>query len=107
MKYGISGLDQRDELVLDRMQSRHSLLHQLNRQLQRIDARNSKASLESNSREGAEDLDVFRQRAFSLATSKEAREALDIQRESDAVRDRYGRHLFGQSTLIARRLPDG
>ena len=104
LKYGISGLDQRDELVLDRMQSRHSLLHQLNRQLQRIDAKNAKASLESNSREGAEDLDVFRQRAFSLATSKEAREALDIQRESDAVRDRYGRHLFGQSTLMARRL---
>jgi uncharacterized protein (DUF1501 family) len=32
------------------------------------------------------------------------REALDIRREKDALRDRYGRHLFGQSTLMARRM---
>ncbi|MFM7930574.1 MAG: DUF1501 domain-containing protein, partial [Pirellula sp.] len=50
------------------------------------------------------DLDVFRQRAFALATSNAARNALDIRREPDAIRDRYGRHLFGQSTLMARRL---
>ena len=32
------------------------------------------------------------------------RAALDIRREPAATRDRYGRHLFGQSTLVARRL---
>ena len=32
------------------------------------------------------------------------RQALDLRKESDATRDRYGRHLFGQSTLMARRL---
>lgn len=30
--------------------------------------------------------------------------AFDIRRESAAVRDRYGRNLFGQSLLMARRL---
>jgi hypothetical protein len=32
------------------------------------------------------------------------RVALDIRRESPALRDRYGRHLFGQSVLMGRRM---
>ena len=35
---------------------------------------------------------------------KDTSEALDIRRESPELRDRYGRHLFGQSCLMARRL---
>jgi uncharacterized protein (DUF1501 family) len=37
-------------------------------------------------------------------TSEKTRIALDIRQEPDALRDRYGRNLFGQSTLMARRL---
>jgi hypothetical protein len=37
-------------------------------------------------------------------TSQAARNALDLSRESDHVRDRYGRHRFGESCLRARRL---
>lgn len=48
--------------------------------------------------------DEFRQRALALVTSDRARSALNIRQESDALRDRYGRHLFGQSCLMARRL---
>src|SRR5262249_33029037 len=48
--------------------------------------------------------DQFQQRAINLVTSARTREALDIRRESAETRDRYGRHLFGQSTLMARRL---
>jgi uncharacterized protein (DUF1501 family) len=33
-----------------------------------------------------------------------AREAFDLSREPDALRDRYGRTTFGQSCLLARRL---
>jgi uncharacterized protein (DUF1501 family) len=44
------------------------------------------------------------QRAISLVTSDRTRSALDIRREPAAVRDRYGRHLFGQSVLMSRRL---
>jgi uncharacterized protein (DUF1501 family) len=36
--------------------------------------------------------------------SEEARRAFAIDREPDHVRDRYGRHRFGQSVLLARRL---
>jgi len=44
------------------------------------------------------------QRAFSLMSSVEAREAFDLAKEDDDVRDRYGRNKFGQSCLLARRL---
>jgi len=42
--------------------------------------------------------------AFALLRSGTARTALEIEREPHAVRDRYGRHRFGQSLLLARRL---
>ncbi len=49
-------------------------------------------------------LDRFTQDAFSLVTSPAAREAFDIRREEPRLRDRYGRHQWGQSALMARRL---
>lgn len=48
--------------------------------------------------------DRFRDVAFSLLTSNTMRNALDISRESLAVREHYGATLFGQSCLCARRL---
>jgi len=50
------------------------------------------------------DLDQHYQRAFSLLTGREAVRAFDITAEPEKVRDRYGRHTFGQSALLARRL---
>ncbi|MCO6454613.1 MAG: DUF1501 domain-containing protein [Pirellulaceae bacterium] len=49
-------------------------------------------------------VDQFHQRAISLLTSPRAREAFDLSREPDALRDRYGRHAWGQRALLARRL---
>jgi len=43
-------------------------------------------------------------RAFQVITSSDTRNAFDVSQEPEAVRDRYGRHLFGQSLLLARRL---
>jgi uncharacterized protein (DUF1501 family) len=40
----------------------------------------------------------------ALVTSKEAREAFDIQAESSNLRERYGYSSIGQSALLARRL---
>ncbi len=50
------------------------------------------------------DLDQHYQRAFSLLTGPEAARAFDIRAEPEKVRERYGRHTFGQSALLARRL---
>jgi hypothetical protein len=49
-------------------------------------------------------LDSYYQKAFSLILSGKARNAFDLNQESDKVRDRYGRHTFGQGCLLARRL---
>ena len=45
-------------------------------------------------------------RAHSLLASTKVREAFDLSREPDAVRDRYGRTTYGQSCLLARRLAE-
>jgi hypothetical protein len=42
--------------------------------------------------------------AFKLMSSTKAREAFDLSKEPQKVRDRYGMHRFGQSCLLARRL---
>ncbi len=42
--------------------------------------------------------------AHTLIASQQSLSALDVEREPDAVRRRYGPHRFGQCCLIARRL---
>jgi hypothetical protein len=49
-------------------------------------------------------LDDYRQQAFGLLTSSKAHDAFDLGRETDKVKDHYGRTRFGQSCLLARRL---
>jgi Protein of unknown function (DUF1501) len=44
------------------------------------------------------------EQAFSILTSSRVARAFELEREPAAVRDRYGRHLYGQSLLLARRL---
>jgi hypothetical protein len=44
------------------------------------------------------------QAAFRLMTSRQAREAFDLSKESPATRERYGMNRFGQCCLLARRL---
>lgn len=57
-----------------------------------------------NSSPQFEQLDVFQQQAFSMLGESRVRRAFDLSHEPDEARDRYGRHLFGSSMLIARRL---
>jgi hypothetical protein len=49
-------------------------------------------------------MDTFYDRAYSLISSKPAREAFNINAEPAAVRDAYGRNQAGQRMLMARRL---
>jgi len=93
LDFRIDGLASREGLTLDRIDRRRSLLDQFDAGRRGID---SGAKVES--------FDRHRQRAFSMIASPRIREALDIKREPDKLRDRYGRSLFGQSTLMARRL---
>ena len=92
LKFEIEGLVRRKGLSLQRLRQRKSLLRQFDSQRRRID--NQRAST----------FNQFKQRALDLVTSEKTRQALDITRESDKQRDAYGRHLYGQSCLMARRL---
>ena len=49
-------------------------------------------------------MDQFEEQALNLLTSPEAARAFDLERESERVRDRYGRNQWGQQLLMARRL---
>jgi len=53
---------------------------------------------------GALALDRFRGQALSILTSEQTARAFDIHREDPRTLDRYGRHQFGRSLVLARRL---
>lgn len=81
------------DLTVDRLNTRRSLLEQLEtsrRQLDRLASRTI--------------LDQKRELAYSLLDSRPIRDAFDLEKEPAARRDAYGMTLFGQATLQARRL---
>jgi hypothetical protein len=51
-----------------------------------------------------EGMDRFYEKAVDVLNSREMREACELSREDDKVRDAFGRHPFGQACLLARRL---
>jgi uncharacterized protein (DUF1501 family) len=52
----------------------------------------------------AADVDAFSSQAAEMLGSGRAADAFDLSKEPAAVRERYGRHSWGQSHLLARRL---
>jgi uncharacterized protein (DUF1501 family) len=59
---------------------------------------------EAAANRGAGAMSSYQQKAFELMTSTATKDAFDIAREPDALREEYGRHSLGQSCLMARRL---
>jgi len=53
---------------------------------------------------GAHQLTDAQQRAFAVTTGSGVTRAFDLKGEPEALRERYGRHTWGQSMLLARRL---
>src|SRR5579871_2721870 len=49
-------------------------------------------------------LDSTFHQAYTLMSSQKAREAFELHREPEAVREKYGMNRFGQSCLLSRRL---
>lgn len=49
-------------------------------------------------------MDRFTDAALRMILSPSVKEAFDLSKESEKVKDAYGRHSFGQSVLLARRL---
>lgn len=49
-------------------------------------------------------LDTFKRQALEMVAGDRMRAAFDLNAEDPALRDQYGRHRYGQSALLARRL---
>ena len=81
------------DVSLNRFDGRQDLLG-------RLDA--AQSSLEKSGQ--IETLGTFQRRAIDLLTSPRTKAAFDLANEPAKLRDRYGRHQIGQSTLLARRL---
>jgi hypothetical protein len=52
----------------------------------------------------ARGLDAYYRKALAMLQSSRVRKAFDLSQEPDRVRERYGRTVYGQSCLLARRL---
>ena len=76
---------------------------QLSDRVALLDAVNKQQQWLADSADGRKLTDQ-QDRAVKLLTSGKVAKAFEIDREPPAVRDRYGRHAFGQSLLLARRL---
>lgn len=93
LQYNIDGLVMQSGMTADRIRQRESLLRQFDAQRSLFDRDHTVRSVSQ-----------FYDQAFSLVSSEATRRALDLKEEPVKLRDTYGRHLFGQSTLMARRL---
>jgi hypothetical protein len=78
-------------LSVSRVQSRHSFLEQIEQQRRALD-------------QAGETADKFQRQALDLLTSGRVRRAFNLEEEGPRVLDAYGRHQFGRSFLLARRL---
>jgi hypothetical protein len=93
LKFAPPGADLTAGVTLDQLNTRSSLVQQLDATRGRL--------LASSATDG---FDESRQRALGVITSERFRKALDITAESAKLRDAYGWNLFGQSVLLSRRL---
>jgi hypothetical protein len=80
-------------LTMEKIEDRRTLLRDFDK---------NRAALESNPT--ADAMDRFSRQAMEFVTGPAAREAFDIGKEDPKLRDVYGRHNWGQSVLLARRL---
>jgi uncharacterized protein (DUF1501 family) len=91
--YSPGALTPDSDISMDRLAGRRGLLDQVSQQARHLDETAA-----------GQTLDPHYTRAFDLVSSAAAQKAFAISAEPDRVRERYGRHVFGQSVLLARRL---
>ena len=80
------------EISAERMSQRSQLLATLD------------SSLKNQAERSLSAMSNFQHQAFDLLTSNAAQRAFQLDEEPPSTRDRYGRNIYGQSVLLARRL---
>jgi len=91
--FAVKSFDLGQGLSLDRLDDRRSLNKHFDAVKRRFDGNATTQAM-----------DKFNQEAFEFVSGPTARRAFDIGKEDPRLRDQYGRHNWGQSTLLARRL---
>jgi Protein of unknown function (DUF1501) len=86
--FGLPELTYAGDVDGNRMGNRRNLIH----------------SLGKTNTAKSQDLDAFQTKAFDLLASERTRTAFKIEQEPVKLRDAYGRNIYGQSVLLARRL---
>ena len=81
-------------LSIQRVHDRRAILSEFDSQRRDLETASAGPALTRSQREAYQ----------LLIAGGRFREAFDMERESPETRDRYGRHAFGQSLLLARRL---
>jgi hypothetical protein len=92
--FSVRGISLRDGLAVVDLERRHRLLEELDTAFRQFE---DHVDLLTG-------LDEFSNRALRILLSSRTREAFDISREPLAVAERFGKHGFGQSCLLAVRL---
>ena len=80
-------------VTLERLQDRRAVLQIIDRQYRQKVERAEFANMDS-----------FQEQAMRMILSPGVREAFDLSKEPEKMKDAYGRSGFGQSVLLARRL---
>lgn len=80
-------------ITLERIQERRSLVQSFDSLRKELDVTGS-----------MDTMDRYGQQAVEMVVGRRAQQAFDLSREPQAVRDRYGKHLWCQQALLARRL---
>ncbi len=81
------------DLTIDRLNDRRSLLQQIDDKAKKLESDGTISGY-----------DRAQQRAFGLLTASKMKACFDLSKEDPRLLDRYGRTLFGHSTLIGRKL---
>ncbi len=90
--FRVRAFDTNESVSMERLEERWRLL----KSLQNTPGSNISPAIEA--------MDIYQQQSFDLLHSDDAKSAFDINRETPATRDRYGRNPLGQNLLLARRL---
>jgi hypothetical protein len=91
--YAVRNLELAAGLSIDKLEDRRALRDHFDLNRRRLDSLGDTTAI-----------DRFQAEAFEFVSGPAARRAFDLGKEDPRLRDRYGRHNWGQSTLLARRL---
>lgn len=93
LEFEVEGVELPSGVSFGRLAERRNLLDELDRKLATV--ADTPLAAQRN---------VLYDQALALVTSDRARRAFDLTQETDALRNRYGRHPMGQGLILARRL---